>query len=275
MSEPLQQLCADLGARSAQQLSPLEAGQYPAEWEPAVIQINRLLADVAHSLRVHQRFMAEAAHELRTPLAAIQLYADIVSIETDPEISRLAMRNLQEGVARSTRLCQQLLAHGRLEARLGQNAPWTMVDLADLARQAVLAHDDSAARQGIDLGLLAPASHLLPGDAEALTLLLNNLIGNALQHAPRDSMVDVRIEAHGAKVRLSVSDHGPGIPESEWPHAFQPFWTLPGGKTGHGLGLAIVHDAVRLHEGEIRLAQTPGGGLTVHIDLPSPPVPCG
>lgn len=268
MTDPALQLCADLAARSARQAWPLDATAYPADWAQPVDSINRLLADMAQQLDAHQRFIAEAAHELRTPLAAIQLYADIATAENDPQTCQQALRHLQEAVARSTRLCQQLLDHSRLQVLLGEKRPCAAIDLSALAREAVIAHEALAFRRHIDLGLQAPASMPLCGDAAALSTLLNNLLNNALQHAPEQSAVDVRIESLPGRTRLSVVDHGPGIAESEWPQVFRLFWRASGKNGGHGLGLTIVQHIVSLHRGQIDLAHTPGGGLTVRVELP-------
>ncbi len=271
MSDPLRQLCADLAQRSAQHPEPLDPSHYPADWTTAVAALNTLLADVARSQQAHLRFIAEAAHELRSPLASIQLHADILASETDPEISRQALHYLQQGVARSSRLCQMLLEHSRLEVLLGKEPVRSSIDLVQLARQVIGDHDELAVRRNVSLRLLAPTTCILPADARSLALLLDNLLRNALHHAPLHSTVDVSIQQHEHTAVLSVSDHGPGIPESHWRQAFQPFWREAGKHSGYGLGLAIAHDAVRLHAGRISLDHTPGGGLTVRIELPLAP----
>ena len=247
MSDPLRQLCADLAQRSAQHPEPLDPSHYPADWTTAVAALNTLLADVARSQQAHLRFIAEAAHELRSPLASVQLHADILASETDPELSRQALHALQQGVARSSRLCQLLLEHSRLEVLLGKEPVRSSIDLVQLARQVISDHDELAVRRNVALRLLAPTTCILPADA------------------------DVSIQQHEQRAVLLVSDHGPGIPESHWSQVFQPFWRAAGKHSGYGLGLAIVHDAVRLHAGRISLDNTPGGGLTVRIELPLAP----
>lgn len=268
MSDPLQLLCADLAQRSAEHLAPLDPAHYPATWTAAIAALNTLLADVACSQQAHQRFIAEAAHELRSPLASIQLHADILASETDPEICRQALHYLQQGVARGSHLCQLLLEHSRLEALLGKAPVHSPLDLVQLARQVIGDHEAQAVRCNIALRLQAPATCNLPGDARSLALLLDNLLRNALHHAPTRSTVDICIQQHEHIAVLLVSDHGPGIPESHWPQVFQPFWRAEGKRSSYGLGLAIAHDAVRLHAGRISLEHTPGGGLTVRIELP-------
>lgn len=224
MSDPLRQLCADLAQRSAQHPEPLDPSHYPADWTTAVAALNTLLADVARSQQAHLRFIAEAAHELRSPLASVQLHADILAGETDPEISRQALHYLQQGVARSSRLCQLLLEHSRLEVLLGKEPVRSSIDLVQLARQVISDHDALAVRRNVSLRLLAPTTCILPADARSLALLLDNLLRNALHHTPAHSTVDVSIQQHEQRAALLVSDHGPGIPESHWSQVFQPFW---------------------------------------------------
>ena len=268
MSDPLRQLCADLAQRSAQHPEPLDPSHYPADWTTAVAALNTLLADVARSQQAHQRFIAEAAHELRSPLASIQLHADILASETDPEISRQALHYLQQGVARSSRLCQLLLEHSRLEVLLGKEPVRSSIDLVQLARQVIGDHDALAVRRNVSLRLLAPTTCILPADARSLALLLDNLLRNALYHAPAHSTVDVSIQQHEQRAVLLVSDHGPGIPESHWSQVFQPFWRAAGKHSGYGLGLAIVKKIVDEHQGTIRINNRQPLGAEVSIRLP-------
>jgi two-component system, OmpR family, sensor kinase len=218
-----------------------------------------------------RRFLADASHELRTPLAAIRGYAELFRMgaarsEADRE---LAMRRIEEESKRMGVLVEDLLTLARLdEAPELRREP---VDLAALARDAVEDARATAPERRITLASEAPAR--VSGDAHQLQAVLANLVRNALVHTPPGTPIDVGVQRSDGWVRLTVRDHGPGLPEGADGRLFERFWRAEGGRErgrgGAGLGLAIVDGVVRAHRGEIEAANAPDGGAVFTVRLPT------
>jgi signal transduction histidine kinase len=269
---PLDEASRSVGARDASRLDALPTHDVPAELVPLVSQINSLLARLAGSLDAQRRFLADAAHELRSPVAALALQAQLLKRAPTPQARAAAMAELEHGVERARRLVQQLLGYARLEADV-QAQPHRPVDLAALARQAVGSFAPRADERSVDLGADAAGPIVVPGNDAELRSLLENLIDNALRYAPAGSAVTVAVRAGDSVARLSVVDSGPGIPASDRERVFERFHRVAGDETfGTGLGLAIAKSIVERHRGSIGLSDThPGSdrpGLAVEIRLP-------
>ncbi|HEY3075958.1 MAG TPA: ATP-binding protein [Burkholderiales bacterium] len=259
--------------RDAARLDPLPTGNVPSELLPLVHQINALMARLAASLEAHRRFFADAAHGLRSPIAAIGLQVELAARTRKPETLAAAHEELILGTQRAARLVQQLLDFARLEP--GANSePRRRVDLAALVREVIAAHAVQADDRDIDLGAEVPAELELAGRESELRVLLANLVDNALRYAPRGSAVTVAAKRDGTSIEIEVLDAGPGIPAAERDRVFRRFYRLEGDAThGTGLGLAIAKGIAERHGGSIALADArPGAaspGLAVRIRLPA------
>jgi two-component system OmpR family sensor kinase len=259
--------------RDATRLDPLPLERVPAELLPLVEQINALLRRLAASLDAERRFLADAAHELRSPVSALALQVQVAA-RAQSAVSRAeALQELRSGIERARRLVQQLLDYARLEPGVATEA-FRRVDLAALAREVVGAYSARAEALGIDLGADAAMEVAALGAESQLRSLLENLLDNALRYAPPRSAVTVHVRGQGARAVMAVIDAGPGIPADERSRVFDRFHRIAGDLTrGTGLGLAIGKAIVERHHGKIELADaSPGAappGLLVRVELPA------
>ena len=270
---PLEEASRRVSDRDAARLDPLPVEGVPVELLPLVRQINALLARLASSLGAERRFLADAAHELRSPVAALAQQAQLAERAQTPGGRAEAFIELGRGIERARRLVQQLLDFARLESSIGTEKR-RRLDLAALARDAVGALSARADELGVDLGADALEPAVVHGAETDLRSALDNLLDNALRYAPRASAVTVSVRLEGGRVRLTVSDAGPGIPLDERQRVFERFHRVAGDRTqGTGLGLAIVKGIVERHGGTVRLADAEPGrvppGLEVGIELPA------
>lgn len=264
---PLEDLRHQIGQRAVSELHALDTENLPAEVAPLALTLNQLLARLDQLLMHQREFLADAAHELNTPLAAIKLQAQLMRSAPVHEREE-ALNELDAGIERAVHLASQLLQLARLEP--DEHAPERHpVAWHSLVRQAVIQWAPMAEQKGIDLGLLRCESATVAGDAHALRAMTDNLIDNALRYSQQGSQVDVDLSVTQSGAELVISDNGPGIPAALRERATQRFVRLhTGTATGSGLGLAIVENIVLRHGGSLQLDDTPGGGLTVRICLP-------
>jgi two-component system, OmpR family, sensor kinase len=259
--------------RDAARLDPLPTANVPSELLPLVRQINALMARLAAALEAHRRFLADAAHGLRSPIAAIGLQAELAARSRNMETLDTAHEELVRGTQRAARLVQQLLDFARLEpGTVGE--PPRALDLSALVRDVLSVHALQAEERGVDLGADMPAEVPLTGRESELRVLLANLVDNALRYAPPQSAVTVSVRRRGNSAEIDVTDAGPGIPAAERERVFERFYRVEGDSTrGTGLGLSIAKAIVERHRGSIRLAEAhPGAalpGLAVLIELPT------
>lgn len=275
--QPLQTLADTLNKQSAQSVTPLpaeSAQRVPAELQPLINAMNALLARLRDALEAQRTFIADAAHQLRTPLTALKLHADRAVEATTLEDARPALLELQSGANRAIRLSNQLLTLARAEPgmTLDQLSPPMRVDLVSLAFDTGAEWVPRALARGLDLGFEAwPQEAASPGTLQAPVLAnavllreaINNLLDNAIKYVPSGGRVTLRagMEADGASRWwgvVSVEDNGPGIAPERRGEVFQRFFRgdadhRPGQPQGSGLGLAIVHDIVRLHGGTVAI----------------------
>jgi len=218
-----------------------------------------------------RQFIGDASHELRTPLASIRGYAELhrMGAARDPADVEKAMRRIEEEAARMGVLVEDLLTLARLDEVV--DAPHAEVDLAGLARDAV--DDARATAPDRELTLEAPARAVVFGDAHQLRQVLASLLRNALVHTPAGTPVQVSVTPEREEIRLEVRDHGPGLPTQDPGALFERFWRAEGGRTrgksGAGLGLAIVAGIVASHGGRVEAADAPGGGAAFLVRLPA------
>lgn len=266
---PLDTWGRDLRARHEQDLRAVPTQALPDELVPLGDALNALLARVDALLHDQRALLADVAHELNTPLAAVKLQAQLARRSAETEAQRReAFDELDRGIARAAHLVAQLLQMARLEPGVREHHPEPL-RLDRLAAEAVGGFSARADERDVDLGLSPSEPLTVRGDPHDLRVLLDNLLDNALRHTPRGSRVDVEVRAEGGLAWLCVGDNGPGIPAGDRERALQRFARLqPGKTTGSGLGLAIVAHIVQRHGGQLRLEDTPEGGLRVRIGLP-------
>jgi two-component system OmpR family sensor kinase len=273
---PVQRVRGQLAQRRPDDLTPVSGAGLPSELQPLVHEFNALLARVQQAFDAQQHFVADAAHELRSPLAALKLQLQGLQRAPDTATRERAVERLGSGIDRATRLVEQLLALARQEAQIAAGAPPQPVPLAELARQAVLDATPAAQQRGIDLGLapVPPEAEgaSVPGHAQALAILLRNLLDNAIKYTPRGGRLDVALQADDGHITLLVDDSGPGIAPAERAQVLQRFHrgAQPEGApaSGSGLGLAIADSIARLHGARLQLADAPQlGGLRVSLRL--------
>jgi two-component system OmpR family sensor kinase len=266
---PLATLSAALEKRRPYSLDPLSTEDLPEEVIHLVLVLNNLLDRLDLALKSQRKFVADAAHELRTPLAAVQLQSQVLQKIADADERQLALAQIRAGTARATHLVQQLLTLARLEPEDWER-PFCAVDLSALMKSVVAEHVQFALKRRIDLGVLNDESVSINGDSESLRIMLGNLVDNALRYSPEGGQVDVSLTKTAYSAQLEVIDTGPGIPEADRQQVFARFYRCPGTSAmGSGLGLAIIHEVVTRHRGQVILADREhGSGLKVTVELP-------
>ena len=267
---PLEDLAADVAARSPDNLQVLSEPLTLREARPLVAALNRLLSRLAATLDNERRFTADAAHELRTPLAAVKIQAQVALASTDISDHQHALRQVLAGVDRSTRLVEQLLRLARLDplSRLPQTYP---VDLDLLASQVVTEMQVLAAGKQQRLQFVAPTQPLfVQGDADLLGVALRNLVENALRYTPDKGLIEVFALTDAGMPVLGVCDSGPGVSAEEAPRLVERFFrgqviSNADNSNGSGLGLAIVQRIAELHGARLEIENRPGGGLEARL----------
>jgi len=265
---PLKRIGAQISARSAQDLTPLPATRY-VELAPLVNAVNSLMARLQQRLDREHEFLADAAHELKTPLAVIQLGAEGLD-QADPRARDESRERLRLGVRRATHTVHQLLALARSGADT-LDLSKARHDLVDLVRERIALGGGLAVKRRIELALEAPDELPLWLNRESVCSLVDNLVDNAIKYSPSGGQVTVTLAEAAGAVALTVSDQGPGIPAELRERVFERFVRLEGsaGCHGSGLGLTIVERAAAQHGASVRLLDGPGGrGLTVLVSFP-------
>lgn len=264
---PLRRVGGELRGRDVAALAPLPAGGLPDELTPLVAGLNELLGRLAAALDAQRAFVADAAHELRSPLTALKLQLEVLRRAGDETAQADATAALAGGIERAVRLVEQLLALARSEP--GAGGVRERLDLAELARGAVADVATFAASRATTLALDAPMPVPVDGERAALVALVRNLADNAVRYAPPGARVGVHVAPDGAQALLRVDDSGPGIPPAERERVFDRFYRRgDGDQAGSGLGLAIVRGVVARHAGTVVLGDSPLGGLRVEVRLP-------
>jgi two-component system sensor histidine kinase TctE len=259
--QPLKLLQLKLRNRTPEDLSPIDPREAPEEVSPLVVAFNEMLARLAASIASQRRFIADAAHQMKTPLAGLRTQAEIALREDNPAEVQRSLRQIATASERATHLINQLLALARAENQGEQNPMMEILDLCSLAREAVGGFFDRAVERGIDLGFEEPDTALLVnGNRTLLNEMIKNLVDNALRYSPAGSDVTVRVswDAVIQRARLDVEDTGPGIPETERPLVFERFYRVLGtGQDGSGLGLAIVREIAQQHDARLSVGENP------------------
>jgi signal transduction histidine kinase len=267
---PLARLQQAVAARSHLDLSPVSVPEAPVEVHPLVTAINDLMARVEEILSYQSRFIADAAHQLRTPVAGLKAHVEVALREDDPAQAKQTIAHLYTAVERMSRLVAQLLSLARNEPTTLRKLDLAPLDLSKLAFDVAMEWVPEAYRRNIDLGFEGVQPHAtVRGDATRLTELINNLLDNAIRYSRDNGRVTVRVASRPS--RLSVSDDGPLIPVDERERIFERFHRLLGTHAdGSGLGLAIVQEIAKLHDAKITLSEDADGlGNTFTVTFPA------
>ncbi|BBP64521.1 two-component sensor histidine kinase [Pseudomonas sp. Cab53] len=259
--KPLRAMARSIRGRTAETLQPLHLKPLPSDLEPMQTALNRLLVQVDELLERERRFIADAAHELRTPLAILRIHAQNAQNADTPEQRYEALDFLVNGVDRATRIGSQLLTMARIEPQL-KNPKRSRVQLTELVREELAELTPLAMEKDVELVLEGNEECWVESEPVALAIALQNLVTNALNFSPPGSEVKVVISAHC----LSVEDQGPGIDEEEMGRLFERFYSR-GNAKGAGLGLSIVEMIANKIGCDLRLYNKPGGGLCAELTL--------
>jgi two-component system OmpR family sensor kinase/two-component system sensor histidine kinase QseC len=266
---PLRRVATEVQRRDAHSLTPLPTERLPQEVVPLIDALNRLLLRLHAAFQTQRAFVADAAHELRSPLTAVRLELQLLDRAPDEAARHEARANLGAAVDRAIHLVEQLLTLARSEPREAAGE-WSRIPLEQATADGIADTNALAVARRIDLGLEAePAA--VQGDRDALRILVRNLVDNAVRYTPEGGQVRVSTRQQASGATLEVVDTGPGIPPPDRERAFDRFYrrsNAPEG--GSGLGLAIVKAIADRHGAEVRLDDAPGGGLKVTVAFPLP-----
>lgn len=274
---PVARARRQVAERQADDLDEIAEAGLPVEIRPLVHELNLLFGRVRQAFEAQKSFVADAAHELRSPLAALKLQAQGLRRATDDVTRDLAVARLTAGIDRASRLVEQLLVLARHQAGAAGGLVPERTTLAEIARQAVADVAAFAQARRIDVGVQHADETPMFGQVEALRIMVRNLLDNAIKYTPEGGTVDVETrtvpsaDGKPAGVRLTVEDSGPGIAEADRARILDRFYRVAGSAaTGSGLGLAIVKSIAELHHADVTLSRSDRlGGLRVQIDFPA------
>jgi two-component system sensor histidine kinase TctE len=275
---PLAQLQERIRARPSDDLSPIDPRQVPEEISPLVGSLNDMLERLADTIAAQKRFIADAAHQMKTPLAGMRMQSELALRQVDPDEIHRSLEQLAKSSESATRLVNQLLALARAENQPHAGLAYETLDLGLLARSVVGDWVQASFAHEIDLGYeAAPAPVEIAGNALMLRELLSNLIDNALRYTPPGGSVTVRVRTDPPHAILEVEDTGPGIAPAERVHVFERFYRILGNVApGSGLGLAIVREVAQQHGAEIDVFNNPRShqaklpGCLFRLTFPAP-----
>jgi len=264
---PVARVRGQVAARQADDLSPLSEEDLPEEVRPLVHELNLLFDRVRKAFDAQKHFVADAAHELRSPLTALKLQVQGLRRASDEPTRELAIARLAAGIDRAARLVEQMLALARHEASAAAGAERESVSLPEVVRLAISDAVAAAQAQGIDIGVVRADLAKVTGQAEALRMLVRNLLDNAVKYTPNGGRVDVAVIRFDDGVELSVDDSGPGIAADERERVLDRFYRSGEPQApGSGLGLAIVKSIAELHGATVSLEHSESlGGLRVVV----------
>ena len=259
---PLAELQGRIRARPQDDLSPIDPRQVPEEISPLVGSFNDMLERLGETVEMQKRFIADAAHQMKTPLAGMRMQSELALRQVDPAEIHRSLEQLATSSESATRLVNQLLALARAENQPQAGLAFDAIDLPTLARETVQDWVQASFASRIDLGFEPPepggAPILIAGQPLMLREMLSNLIDNALRYTPLEGSVTVRVRRDGDNALLEVEDTGPGIAPLERERVFERFYRILGSNTqGSGLGLAIVREIARQHGAQIDIFNNP------------------
>lgn len=264
---PVARVRRQVATRQADELSELSEDDLPDEIHPLVHELNLLFHRVRQAFEAQKNFVADAAHELRSPLAALKLQVQGLRRAADETTREVTINRLNAGIDRATRLVEQLLVLARQQSSSTDGAKVVPIDLTALAQLALADVAGVALSRQIDLGLLQADQCKVLGMEDALRILIRNLLDNAVKYTPVGGTVNLAIRCRDGQARLSVDDSGPGVAAEDRQRVFDRFYRVPGNETGgSGLGLAIVKTIANLHHATVLIDQSESlGGLCVTV----------
>ncbi|PRY01132.1 ATP-binding protein [Paraburkholderia sp. BL25I1N1] len=266
---PLRLLSRAIRSRDVNRLEPVDIGRAPTEVRPLVDAINLLLSRLLHSLERERAFTADAAHELKTPLAAIKVQAQVALAETDMARQRLAMERVVQGVDRSARLAEQLLLLARLDVH--EKISTAPLKPATVAKDALLANERNAQQKDIHVTLLGDLRAEIDAEPVLIGILLDNLLDNAIKYGHAGGSIEVAVQHAQDRVQVTVRDDGPGVEAGDLDRLTNRFFRATGNQaTGSGLGLSIVARIAEHFGASLRLGKGIGEhGLAVEVSFPA------
>lgn len=271
---PIAELAREVDSRPEASLKALPHAGIADEVVPFVAAINRLIARTAQALAEQRRFIADAAHEMRTPLTAMSLQAERLALADMSQEAAARLQTLRQGIARNQQLLDQMLALARQQAVPVEEAGIVPVALREICLSVMESLMPLSDARGIDLGLVDECDAFVAAPRQALLTLVGNLADNAIRYTPPGGQVDLRIKADALQAKLWITDSGPGIAPAERQRVFDPFYRVLGnGESGSGLGLAIVMNTVQQIGAEIHLDYADAvrkRGLQVCLTFPAP-----
>jgi signal transduction histidine kinase len=265
---PLHKITADLKRRSHRDLSPIASTRLPPDLLPLAAAFNDLMARLAAVIAAQRAFIADAAHELLTPLTALRLQTQMLSRALSPARREEALSELQAGLARTIHLARQLLTLARQDVD-NASAPREIVPLAALLRDVVAIHLPLAESRFVQIELAINSEPAVLGQAEGLSTLIANLVDNAVKYSPHGGRVRIELRLAESSPLLLIEDSGPGIPYDERERVFDRFYRAAGSKVGgSGLGLAIAREIAERHAATIHLGSSDAlGGLCARVSF--------
>ncbi len=272
---PLEQLASDVGQREANQLDALATPKLPTELANIVNALNGLFGRLRRAFEREGRFAADAAHELRTPLAALSIHAHNALRAQTPEQARHSLNKMQAGLARTTHVVEQLLALSRIDPTAA-SGEWGDVGLCSVTEQIVTEMRPLADSKNLRLDCDCRSSVVVRGNKTLLQLLIRNILDNALRYTPSGGRIALAVDSDSRGVNLFIADTGPGVPEELRSRVFDRFVRAPGQSAeGSGLGLSIARRIADLHDAVIDLGPNPDSpdapGLRVTVRFPKSP----
>lgn len=269
---PLLDLRDTIRQRNEEELTPVSPSNVPNELLPLIDAINYHMARLERLLKARRRFLADAAHQIRTPLTVLGTQAEYGQRQNDPEEMRRTFRSLADTIRSTRRMANQMLTLARAEPASGLVHEFTRVDFAELVCEVAGELAALALRKNIDLSFEGPSvPAIVNGNATMLREMVSNVVDNALRHTPDNGHVSLGMAVTADAVVLRIVDDGPGIPEAEREKVFHRFYRIlgHGDSGGSGLGLAIVREICLAHRGHVRLGEGKDGrGLVAEITLP-------
>lgn len=268
---PLHELRHALSERQPHALQPVSLDRVPPEMAPMLEALNGLFKRIAELMESERRFTADAAHELRTPIAAIRTQAQVAMAESDDALRQHALQATLEGCDRATRLVEQLLTLSRLET--GATPALSPLDLQSVVKRVVGDIAPQAIQKHQTIELEAPTHCQIAGDATLLSVLIRNLLDNAIRYSPSSAQIHIRLSPDVHGVTLEVQDSGPGMAQADLARIGERFFRVMGtGQSGSGLGWSIVQRIAAVHQAEVKVSSSEAlGGLKVVVHWPEQP----
>ncbi len=269
---PVTRVQKQIAAREADSLTEVNAKGLPDEIRPLVQELNLLFQRMRQAFEAQKNFVTDAAHELRSPLAALKLQVEGLRRAHSDAGRELAVNRLSSGIDRATRLVEQLLVLARHQASSDVSTGNTRVDMAQAAQLAMADVATAAKIRNMDLRLVRTDACQVSGQEEALRILLRNLLDNAIKYTPLGGQVQLTLCHHEGQMRVQVDDSGPGIPEDDWQRVLDRFYRVSSAQgSGSGLGLAIVKAIADFHGADIAMGRSSRlGGLCATVTFKQP-----